>query len=79
MNGKRQVLYSLPLKIGNLYLDQGAQPKRRRRFVHFNSWFNFFFLKSCFSFTNSRRLIISAWNPPEISKMILPPCHILMQ
>ncbi|MDO8064199.1 thymidylate synthase [Candidatus Phytoplasma bonamiae] len=28
---------------------------------------------------NSRRLIISAWNPPEISKMILPPCHILMQ
>ncbi|MDV3166362.1 MAG: thymidylate synthase ['Waltheria sp.' little leaf phytoplasma] len=27
----------------------------------------------------SRRLIISAWNPPEISQMILPPCHILMQ
>ncbi|WCA22255.1 thymidylate synthase [Candidatus Phytoplasma oryzae] len=27
----------------------------------------------------SRRLIISAWNVPLIKKMILPPCHILMQ
>ncbi|MDV3198321.1 MAG: thymidylate synthase [Vigna little leaf phytoplasma] len=28
---------------------------------------------------NSRRLIISAWNPIMINEMILPPCHILMQ
>ncbi len=28
---------------------------------------------------HSRRLLISAWNPPEISKMLLPPCHLLMQ
>ena len=28
---------------------------------------------------NSRRLVISAWNPCQINEMALPPCHILVQ
>lgn len=28
---------------------------------------------------NSRRLVLSAWNPCQIDQMALPPCHVLMQ
>lgn len=28
---------------------------------------------------DSRRIILSAWNPPEIERMALPPCHTLSQ
>jgi thymidylate synthase len=28
---------------------------------------------------NNRRIILSAWNPNDINKMVLPPCHVLCQ
>ncbi len=28
---------------------------------------------------NSRRMVLSAWNPAELSQMTLPPCHTLIQ
>ena len=28
---------------------------------------------------NSRRLVMTAWNPCQLNKMVLPPCHVICQ
>ncbi len=54
--------------------------------VYGKQWRNFLgvdqledLIKQIKSNPNSRRLIISAWNPSEIKDMALPPCHCFMQ
>ncbi len=36
-------------------------------------------VKQILSSPDSRRLILSAWNPGELDQMALPPCHVLSQ
>ncbi|MBN2539954.1 MAG: thymidylate synthase [Bacilli bacterium] len=36
-------------------------------------------IKEIKSNPNSRRLIVNAWNPPQLKDMALPPCHMMFQ
>lgn len=40
------------------------------------------YIFNMFSFRNNpsdRRMLVCAWNPSDLSKMALPPCHCLVQ
>ncbi|MDR2828075.1 MAG: thymidylate synthase [Acholeplasmatales bacterium] len=54
--------------------------------VYGSQWRNFngvdqlkFIINELKTNPNSRRMVLSAWNPAQISKMALPPCHTLIQ
>jgi len=54
--------------------------------VYGSQWRNFngvdqikYILDTIKSNPDSRRMVLSAWNPAEIGQMMLPPCHTLIQ
>lgn len=54
--------------------------------VYGSQWRNFngvdqieYILNTLKTNPDSRRMVLSAWNPAEISQMMLPPCHTLIQ
>lgn len=65
-------------KFSEIYGDLGP--------VYGKQWRNFngidqieFVINEIVNNPNSRRMLVSAWHPSDLNKMVLPPCHTLFQ
>ena len=81
-NGEDQEAYIKLIKtnpeFANKYGDLG--PIYGRQWRNFNGIDQIKYLISELkSNPNSRRLVLSSWNPKELDEMALPPCHLLFQ
>ncbi|EIJ43242.1 thymidylate synthase [Beggiatoa alba B18LD] len=66
--------------------DAWAKPDGDLGFIYGKQWVNFGGVNQIEQLVagikqnpDSRRHIVSAWNPPELALMALPPCHLLFQ
>jgi thymidylate synthase len=59
--------------INYIYADSGNSYSKSREYVDQIKYI----LEELSKDNNSRRAVLSAWNPVDLKKMALPPCHIL--
>lgn len=70
----------------NIWKEWGDQATREMGPIYGKQWRNFGGVDQLAELVRglqkdpfSRRHILMAWNPPELSRMALPPCHVLSQ
>lgn len=69
------------VKIWDQWADKDGElgPVYGHQILSFNGLNQFDYIKEEMKTSNSRRLLVSMWNPNDLSKMQLPPCHYSFQ